>query len=77
VKVLAQRAFGDHEIVIFAGYATALDTAAFTVRVTDGLVTYRVGCSTEDAARSIANDIWRQLRAGESDLRSICRAVAK
>jgi hypothetical protein len=75
VKVLAQQAFGDHEIVIFAGYATALDTSAFTVRVTDGLVTYRVGCSTEAHARSIANDIWRQLRSGERDLRFICRQV--
>ena len=75
LRALAQRSFGDHEIVIFAGYATALDTSAFTVRVTNGSSTYRVNCSSEAQARAAANAIWRQLRSGRQDLRAICQQV--
>ena len=77
LKVLATRTFGEHEIVIFEGYATKLDTSPFTVRVSDKRTSQRIGCSSEERARSIANNIWRRLKAGDRNLNSICKEAIK
>lgn len=77
LKALVSRSFGEHQITIFSGYATKLDTSPFTVTVSDKRNTQRIGCGSEAAARSIANKIWRQLKAGDRNLNTICKEAIK
>ena len=67
--------FGEHTIEIWAGYATKLDTAPFTVYISDKKLRHRVLASSEAAARSMANHLWRLLKEGRRDIIRMCDEV--
>lgn len=75
LKRLAYRRFGEHSIEIWRGYATALDTAPFTVYISDAKLKHRVLAADEASARSMANHLWRLLKAGRRDIIRMCDEV--